>query len=405
MFDAEEQEILDEFLAHGRAVRAERARAAAAGEAPDFVPLVRGWGGVTLAYRKRMTDSPAYRLNHEEVIKALEEGICFAENLDPKEIVADDQRSRAGDRVPTGRDATCRAAGAHGAGGRRHVAQHHLREGAAGHLRARLEAANSSRASAPSATDGVADARRRIRRGFFTSYNNDGRLVSYYGDNHPRYAGNVVKAMASAKHGYRARRRAVRRRDRRLDAGGAGIARRGVGRARRPRSIASCWRTVERVERLTPTIVEVVVKAPAAARHFQPGQFYRLQNFEALAPRADGDGRAAAADGRHCAHRRLGRREQGLLSLIALEMGVSSRLCALPEAGRAGRRDGAHGHAHRNPARRDGAAGRRRPRQRGAVLDRQGAARDTATASSTSPATRRARTSSSARRSRPRPIR
>ena len=39
--------------------------------------------------------------------------------------------------------------------------------------------------------------------GFFTSYQRDGRFVSYYGDNHPRYAGNVVKAMASAKHGYR----------------------------------------------------------------------------------------------------------------------------------------------------------------------------------------------------------
>ena len=42
------------------------------------------WGGVTLAYRKRMTDSPAYRLNHEEVIKALEEGICFAEEPRPE---------------------------------------------------------------------------------------------------------------------------------------------------------------------------------------------------------------------------------------------------------------------------------------------------------------------------------
>jgi len=30
----------------------------------------------------------------------------------------------------------------------------------------------------------------------------DGRFVTYYGDNHPRYAGNVVKAMASAKHGF-----------------------------------------------------------------------------------------------------------------------------------------------------------------------------------------------------------
>ena len=44
LYDAEELELLDEYLAHGRAVRAERARAEAAGEAPDFVPLVRGLG-------------------------------------------------------------------------------------------------------------------------------------------------------------------------------------------------------------------------------------------------------------------------------------------------------------------------------------------------------------------------
>ena len=49
-----------------------------------------GWGGVTLAYRKRMVDSPAYRLNHEEIIKALEEGITFAETLDPVEAVPDE---------------------------------------------------------------------------------------------------------------------------------------------------------------------------------------------------------------------------------------------------------------------------------------------------------------------------
>ncbi len=40
-----------------------------------------------------------------------------------------------------------------------------------------------------------------------TSYRKDGQYVSFYGDNHPRYAGNVVKAMASAKHGYPQRRR------------------------------------------------------------------------------------------------------------------------------------------------------------------------------------------------------
>ena len=44
--------------------------------------------------------------------------------------------------------------------------------------------------------------------------------------------------------------------------------------------------------RLTPTIVEVIVKAPAAARHFHPGQFYRLQNYESVAPRVEHGGRS-----------------------------------------------------------------------------------------------------------------
>ena len=57
--DAEEREIADEFLAHGRAIRAERDAAAREGrERRDFSALVNGWGGVTLAYRRRLIDSP-----------------------------------------------------------------------------------------------------------------------------------------------------------------------------------------------------------------------------------------------------------------------------------------------------------------------------------------------------------
>src|SRR5262249_39808459 len=68
--DAEEGEILDELLGHGRALREERRRAEAEKREPDFDGLLDSWGGVTLAYRKRMQDSPAYRLNHEEIVKA-----------------------------------------------------------------------------------------------------------------------------------------------------------------------------------------------------------------------------------------------------------------------------------------------------------------------------------------------
>ncbi|MBI3547341.1 MAG: FAD-dependent oxidoreductase, partial [Gammaproteobacteria bacterium] len=81
--------ILDEFLAHGRSVRAERERAKKNNEQPDFLPLLRQWGGVTIAYRKGMNQSPAYTRNHEEIIKAFEEGIYYAEGLEPKQARVD----------------------------------------------------------------------------------------------------------------------------------------------------------------------------------------------------------------------------------------------------------------------------------------------------------------------------
>jgi NAD(P)H-flavin reductase len=147
------------------------------------------------------------------------------------------------------------------------------------------------------------------------------------------YAGNVVKAMASAKDGYPHvaalfeddRPDPARQGER--DAAWAGL----VGRLD-----DELLARVERVERLTETIVEVIVRAPAAARHFRPGQFYRLQNFEALAPRARREGRSGPPETEGVPLLMEGialtgawvDRDQGLLSLIALEMGVSSRLCA-----------------------------------------------------------------------------
>ena len=70
--------------------------------------------------------------------------------------------------------------------------------------------------------------------------------------------------------------------------------------------------------------MEVIIKAPAAARNFQPGQFYRLQNYETLASQVDGtrlvmEGLALTGAWVDA--------EQGLLSTIVLEMGGSSQLC------------------------------------------------------------------------------
>ncbi len=85
----EENVTADEFLSHARAIRAERAAAAKEGRKPNLIGLLNSWGGVTIAYRRRMIDSPSYTLNHEEVWKALEEGIRFAECLTPESVEVD----------------------------------------------------------------------------------------------------------------------------------------------------------------------------------------------------------------------------------------------------------------------------------------------------------------------------
>ena len=113
-----------------------------------------------------------------------------------------------------------------------------------------------------------------------------------------------------------------------------------------------------------------------AARKFHPGQFYRLQNFETLAPvvgtgeertRLQMEGLALTGAWVDA--------NAGLVSTIVLEMGGSSRLVRTAQAGRAGRPDGADRHPDAHRRERDRDPRRRRPGQRGAVLDRPGVPR------------------------------
>ncbi|MGZ5474372.1 MAG: pyridine nucleotide-disulfide oxidoreductase, partial [Thermoanaerobaculia bacterium] len=329
-YDAEELQILDELLGHGRAVREERARAAAAGEAPDFIPLVRGWGGVTIAYRKSMIDSPAYRLNFEEIEKAFEEGIAYAEMLSPVEAVGDDfghvksllfekQVVEDGRWKDSGEIVELPARTVMIAAGtapnviyeREHPGTFKLDQ---------WKQFFQSHSLGPN-NELIEDDEASRTRGFFTSYQHPSRkekLISFYGDNHPKYAGNVVKAMASAKFGYPqvvsllANAPAPEN-----DEGWTSLV---------TRLDDGLVARVHEVNRLTPTIVEVVVRAPFAARHFLPGQFFRLQNFEAHAPSLNGT--KLAMEGLALTGASTDP-SQGLMSVIVLEMGGSSRLCAM----------------------------------------------------------------------------
>ncbi len=335
----EERELAELFLSHGRAIRAERERAAAANEEPNFVPLVKSWGGVSLVYRKSLQDSPAYRLNHEEVEKAFEEGINIVENMSPVEAIPDasgavsaikferQAKDENGKWYSTGEFVTLPAKTVCVAAGtspnviyeREYPGTFQLDKWNKYFLGFKLEQDGTKKLT--QVTDGEI--------GFFTSYESNGRYITYYGDNHPKYAGNVVKAMASAKHGYHEVVRCFAEEFAQLDASAQPTreAKFQVFAAHIDDQLSA---KVVRVERLTPNIVDVTVRAPLAAQKFQPGQFYRLQNFEVNAPLVKGtrmmmEGLALTGAWHEP--------EEGLLSMIVLEMGGSSDLCAMLNPG------------------------------------------------------------------------
>ncbi len=341
-FDEEEKAVFAEFLVHGKAIREERRRAAEAGEQPNFVPLIQSWGGVSLVYRKRLQDSPAYRLNHEEVQKALEEGINFIELMSPTEAVPDEygaikalvfekqnydaetgKFSNAGEFATFPARTVCVAAGTspNVIYEKEKPGTFKLDEWRQFFQPFKLEKNGDGKFHAVEAAKG--------ETGFFTSYETDGKFISYYGDNHPQYAGNVVKAMASAKHGY----------SKVVEIFAEELATRGSLPQPERDAIFDKLEAkldeelrayVVKVERLTPTIVDVIVKAPLQAKKFEPGQFYRLQNFETSAPLIGG--KRLMMEGLALTGAWVDA-EKGLLSMIVLEMGTSSRLCSLLKEG------------------------------------------------------------------------
>ena len=339
---AQERETAAEFLEHAHAIRAERAAAERDQRPPKIAELLRRWGGATICYRRRLIDSPSYTLNHEEVAKALEEGIRFAEGLTPLEVLTDDfgharalklgvdQLRVEDEEVATERILPAKtilvAAGTQpntvlGREDRGHVQLH-------GRYFQAVSEAGDKVTPEPMTKPSEVQVLMNVRP--------DGRAVSFFGDLHPSFAGNVVKAMSSAKQGYPVVSRMLER---------AGSSKRTPSEifAQMDEGLRA---TVHQVVRLTPTIVEVVVKAPMAARAFRPGQFYRLQNFETLAPGAEGS--RLAMEGLALTGAWTDQ-EAGLLSTIVLEMGGSSDLCAQLQPGEPVILMGPTGHATEIP--------------------------------------------------------
>lgn len=344
LYDDEEKEIVKTFLKHGKEIRDELYLAEKENRKFDILSLEKKWGGVTIAYRKRMIDSPAYRLNHEEIIKGFEEGINFAENLAPVEAVSDEYGAvkemifeRQKKDESDGQSKTLKYVNS-GEMIRMNAKCVMIAAGTSPNIIYEKEYPGTFEMDENKyffkpfiIKDNKLTPAGNGETGFFTSYNSNGKYISYYGDNHPQYAGNVVKALASAKDGYgkvveifeneiselKYDKDSVSERENKFSNLISGMD-------------GGLIASVEKVIRLTPSIIEVVIRAPFAVEKFRPGQFYRLQNYETGAVHLKGkvltmEGLAMTGS--------LTDVKKGLLSVIVLEMGVSSRLAAFLKKG------------------------------------------------------------------------
>lgn len=291
-FDAVSWTILQEAVQHGQAIRQARARALAANQPFAALPLLRAWGGVTLVYRGAFHASPAYLSNHEEVAKALEEGILYREGLVPQAVTLDEAGQVSG--------LTCRVRQQDDTGvwceteSNVHMAARSILvatgskpnvaygfEHADTFQRKRFEYLrfNDAATQLVPVDPEVEVHVKSPQFGPFTSYQDKAQhRVSVLGDTHPVFHGSVVKAIASAKRcfpeitAHLAARSVMSRSSGDLQTFMTQLRQRFV-----PRIVA--------VQMIAKGVVAWIIYAPQHIAHFRPGQFYRLQNFESLAPR------------------------------------------------------------------------------------------------------------------------
>lgn len=326
--DIASRNILNEFLEHGKRVREERERAKRHNEKPNFIKLIREWGGVTIVYRRTMQESPAYINNHEELEKALEEGIYYLETLEPVSVELDSfghaNKLICRHRVEPGEEQTADAAEIAiparailvATGTQPNTAYEFEHRGTFARVGLQYQhyEENDDELQVAHGVEHCKDP----NFGPFTSYQRNKHRVSLIGDTHPVFHGNVVKAIASGMRTYPKILTLLQDK---------------INQHNTPDDYTQFARKMDelftarltQLERKTANVIELTIKAPLAVKHFQPGQSYRLQNFETTAiikentllqtePLA-----LVAADVD---------REQHTLKFIIIEKGASSKLCA-----------------------------------------------------------------------------
>ncbi|MDR2831903.1 MAG: FAD-dependent oxidoreductase [Rickettsiales bacterium] len=355
----EEREIANELTLHAQLIRKEQELAKKENREVKILELMQSLGGVKVIYRKELKDSPSYRLNSEEVQNALSEGIYFIENLEPVEIVTDKyNHAELIKLIDTKSDEIkcIRARSIFIAAGTEpntvitdeDKKYFELSNGYFTHLN------SLGKEIDPIFSPKVQDKDRIL------VYKKDNKTISFFGDLHPSYSGSVVKAMASAKNGYPIISQLLSGVVNQMQipvpatcmtpncqtepspvtsvpslviqVADTGIQKKNAWSSVKDQANEEFFNKIKeqftakviKVQYLTDKVVEIVIKAPLAAKNFKPGQFFRLQNFEVNISKVNNT--KLAMEGIAVTGTEVDK-EKGIISTIVLETGGSTNLC------------------------------------------------------------------------------
>lgn len=267
---------------------------------------------VKILYRKKIQDSPAYRLNHQELIKAFEEGVEFVENITPLEAILDEFGHIKALKTKNSQN-----------------------EEKIFECKSLFVAAGTSPNLSPVIEDNldftidgkyfaeIDENGKRIKSSksvkpqefsIFTKIDQENnKSVSFFGDLHPSFEGNVVKAMTSAKIGHKKISEILS-----TISNNISETHNFLNQINQEFLV-----TIKDIARLSNHVVEITIKAPLLAKNTEVGQIFRLQNYHALAQKKNNQ--ILAMEGVAITALEIDKK-QGLISGIVVETGGSTSL-------------------------------------------------------------------------------
>ena len=266
-----------------------------------------------ILYRKKMIDSPAYRLNHQELKNALEEGAEFLENSEISEIIVDKFNHVCAIKTKAGERIECKTL----------LMAIGTMPNISFVLEDHLEFANDGKylneIFPHKKSSEFENLQHKKTFSIITKIDeNSKKSVSFFGDLHPNFEGNVVRAMASAKKGYEQINEALK------------LINYATQNIEYKNYREDFLVNILKVERLSENVVEIYVKSKLLANQTQVGQIFRLHNYHALA--LESKGQTLAMEGVVVTALAIDKK-QGVISGIVVETGGSSSLIKNFKAG------------------------------------------------------------------------